>query len=73
MRANVLGVSFCIGAGYALFLMFFTRRNYCALHTSRWRARSIASWCRPSAGRSATTSFTAWFPVEVGGNLVDTS
>jgi serine phosphatase RsbU (regulator of sigma subunit) len=76
MRANVLGVSFCIAAGYALFLMFFTREGsrYYKLHTELSLARDIHRELVPPISRRIGDYEFRGVSIpsgEVGGDLVD--
>jgi len=76
MRADVLGVAFCIAAGYALFVMFFTREGsrYYALHTELSLARAIHRELVPPISRQIGDYEFHGVSIpsgEVGGDLVD--
>ena len=76
LRINVLGVSFCIAAGYTLFVMFFTREGsrYYALHTELSLARAIHRELVPPISRQIGDYEFRGVSIpsgEVGGDLVD--
>jgi sigma-B regulation protein RsbU (phosphoserine phosphatase) len=76
MRNNVLGASFCIAAGYTLFVMFFAREGsrYYAIHTQLSLARGIHRELVPPIARQIGVYEFRGVSIpsgEVGGDLVD--
>lgn len=76
LRTNVLGGSFCIAAGFTLFVMFFARegRRYYALHTELSLARAIHRELVPPIDRRIGDYEFHGVSLpsgEVGGDLVD--